>query len=339
MRRESTPTISTDELRAVLEGALRQARGSDRRIIALRRRVSSYASSSPIENIEVVTDRGRRVRLVFKDLSPVARLSEARRVRPAFLYGPSREIEVYQDLLDARRMGTPACYGAVCDPVAGRFWLFLERVAGRPLWQAGRLETWRDAARWLAAFHNPLDGRRRVAGLLKYDARYYRTWIRRAESFVCSRRGVSPDARRRFARLAARYDRAVRDLLALPVTVIHGEFYPSNVLVRSGRLRHRICPIDWEVAAIGPGAMDLAALMTGSWSPEQKRAMAEAYREAARRAGGAPPPMKDLAEWIERCQLHQAVQWLGWSPVWSPPDLHARNWLQEALRLGERILA
>jgi len=31
------------------------------------------------------------------------------------------------------------------------------------------------------------------------------------------------------------------------------------------------------------------------------------------------------------------MQWLGWSPDWSPPPEHRRNWLREALRLAEKL--
>ena len=40
---------------------------------------------------------------------------------------------------------------------------------------------------------------------------------------------------------------------------------------------------------------------------------------------------------LEFCRLHQAVQWLGWSPSWTPPPEHAQNWLKEALRCAERL--
>ena len=46
-------------------------------------------------------------------------------------------------------------------------------------------------------------------------------------------------------------------------TVIHGEFYPKNVLIHDGI----VCPIDWESTAISVGEIDLAAL-TENWSEE-----------------------------------------------------------------------
>lgn len=40
---------------------------------------------------------------------------------------------------------------------------------------------------------------------------------------------------------------------------------------------------------------------------------------------------------LDRCRLHLALRSLGWSPAWSPPPEHARDWLAEALELAERL--
>ena len=59
-----------------------------------------------------------------------------------------------------------------------------------------------------------------------------------------------------------RADEFIAQLLAAPRTMIHGEFYPGNILYEKGR----ICPVDWESAAIAAGELDLAALTEG-WQP------------------------------------------------------------------------
>src|SRR3712207_1435794 len=90
----------------------------------------------------------------------------------------------------------------------------------------------------------------------------------------------------RFERLAARYDRVVEELGRLPVSLIHGEFHPSNVLVRHQPNRGRVCPVDWETVGIGPSLLDLAALVAGRWAPDQRTALARAYFDAL------PPPAR-----------------------------------------------
>src|SRR6476646_5400327 len=145
--------VCGDELRGAVEQVLSQHFGASRRVKSLRRRRSAYSSSSIIENLEVGLDSGRRLRLVFKDLSPRSLLLTASQVRPRFLYQPRREIEIYRRILDYQRFGTPRCYGAIESPAQERYWLFLERVDGPLLWQRGRLELWEQAAKWLARFH------------------------------------------------------------------------------------------------------------------------------------------------------------------------------------------
>ena len=64
---------------------------------------------------------------------------------------------------------------------------------------------------------------------MRYDADFYRLWLRRALAFAPAGR-----ARRGLGWLAGRYERVVERLAALPATFIHGEFYASNVLVQEG---------------------------------------------------------------------------------------------------------
>jgi thiamine kinase-like enzyme len=53
----------------------------------------------------------------------------------------------------------------------------------------------------------------------------------------------------------------------------------------------RVCPVDWEMAAVGPGLIDLAALTAGWWTAHDSRAVTE---EAARQIA---------AEEIELCSF------------------------------------
>jgi aminoglycoside phosphotransferase (APT) family kinase protein len=149
-----------------------------------------------------------------------------------------------------------------------RYWLFIEKVLGTELWQIGDLEVWRGVARWLAGMHETLAGSTDERHLIRYDAAFYTRWARRAAA-------ACPD----LEPLMRRYQEVVERLLALPVTVIHGEFYPSNVLVAG----QRVCPVDWEMTAVGPGLIDLAALTTG-WGDEERVAIASAYMASNTRA-------------------------------------------------------
>jgi hypothetical protein len=307
------------------------------RIDRLEHRPSAFRTSFAIEEIDVLLENGTPVPILLKDLGPQALLEGARRVKPAFLHDPRREIEVYRSLLAPHRLGTALCYGAVTDAAAGRFWLFLERVSGQELYQVGELSTWQSVARWLAVFHSRFVGQAarltQAAPLLTYDGDYYQLWLRRARSFL----PAGGPTRSGFDRLAGHYGRVVARLLALPRTFLHGEFYASNVLVQETGTGLRVCPVDWEMAAVGPGLMDLAALTAGGWSEADKNDIARSYLTEWAAQGAEMPQTETFCSALDHCRLHLAVQWLGWARDWSPPAEHQQDWLGEALRLADRL--
>jgi hypothetical protein len=333
----------TRDVRAELEHALSEHFGARRRIVELERRPAPYRTSFSLEELDVVLDDGSDLQIMFKDLSQAGLASGAREVKPSFLYDPLREIEAYRAILAPAELGTPTYYGAAVDRERERYWLFLENVPGVVLWQVGELAAWQDAARWLAAMHarfaDATDWQGRAEHLLRYDADFYRLWLLRAQTFGREAEASRPTHFRKGVDwLAARYGQVVERLAALPVTFIHGEFYASNVLMQGdGQLTRRVCPIDWESAAVGPGLIDLAALTAGTWSDEDRSALAFAYHETLTQLGGSPQSPDDFLVALDCCRLYLALQWLGWAREWSPPQEHRQDWLAEALSLAERL--
>jgi aminoglycoside phosphotransferase (APT) family kinase protein len=59
-------------------------------------------------------------------------------------------------------------------------------------------------------------------------------------------------------------------------TVVHGELFPSNVVVRD----ERAYLLDWESAGVGAGELDLATLTAGDWGPDTLDACRRAYSAA-----------------------------------------------------------
>jgi hypothetical protein len=318
--------VATEELRAVLQQALSRHYGALRAVTRLERRPSAKRSSFALEYLDIGLDNGTSLKLIFKDLSAPGCLENGRAAKPPFLYDPRREIDMYRTVLRKVRLGTATCYGTIVDATAGRFWLFLENVPGVELFRIGEWETWREVARWLAGFHahfaRPTGGLN--VNLARYDADYYRMWMQRARVF-------RPEVRY----LARAHDRAIERLLALPVTIIHGDFYASNVLVEQAAGGRRVCPVDWEMAALAPGLLDLAALTAGQWTTEEKETLALTYRASI--PGTAQEKPDAFLEALDYCMLHQAVQWLGWLADWSPPAEQAQDWLGEAFHLAEKL--
>jgi len=327
-----------------VEDVLERCASVPGRILCVEREASPLSASCRLEQLRVRFEGGETLNLLFKDLGPEGLTEEARRIRPQFMYDPHREIEVYRDLLPTAPSGPPFCYGCSVDDQAGRYWLFLERVAGRELYQVGDLALWQEVARWLALLHlrftglPQLDEQPSTRYLLKYDEGFYRLWCERAVRLLRQDgRDRTPAGRQVVEWLSESHERVIGRLLALPSTLIHGEFYASNVLVQTGD-ELRICPVDWEMAAIGPGLMDLAALTAGSWTDEQRTTIALAYYDLLAAAETSwRPLLPEFLTALDCCRLQAALQWLGWAPEWTPPVEHRHDWLSDVSRVIARV--
>jgi Ser/Thr protein kinase RdoA (MazF antagonist) len=323
---------SDSELRQALESVLLESGiGPPREV---RRRPSAYRTSFPLEELELTLEDGGPLDLIFKPLDWETLGDGARLAKPRFLHDPSREPAVYGSLLSVAPPGPPRCYGSLIDPEHGRHWLFIERVDGRELVQVGERDLWEAAAGWLGTMHRRLgeaDGTWAKRGrLIDYDRALYLRWLERASSFARAA-GQPKSKARSLDWLAVRYAPAIEELLAMPKTVIHGEFYASNVLVSGDASDPRVCPVDWELAGAAPGLIDLAALVSGGWGEEDREAIVSAYRAAV-----APDTFSTRQ--LDLARLHLAVQWLGWAePSWTPPAGQRQDWLGEALALAERL--
>ena len=265
--------------------------------------------------------------LLHKDLSPAALIGDARDNRLEFLHDPRREPAVYRRLLGPSGIG-PRCVGS------GEDWIVVERIDGQPLWQIGEGDTWVTVARWLAQLHDRLaDAETSGLPLVRHDATLAMRWRRRARD-----RGA-PDS------VLAAHERACARLLELPPTLIHGDLYASNVLVGAapspptGRFDSiddvGVWPVDWELAGVGPGVLDVAALTAGWPDDSPVRAAMESAYLGATAVGQSSPPLclNDVAA----ARLYLCVQWLGSPAVWTPPEQHRHDWLAEARALAESI--
>jgi len=311
---------------------LLESQGDIGEVVSLARTPYRYATSAPLEELQVKTAGGAELHVIFKDLSRERLLDDAV-IKPEFLHEPKREIETYRRVLAPAGVG-PRFFAAVAEPDPTRYWLLIEKVPGVELWQIGELSLWEEVARWLGGFHSGFAGRLdevQAANphLLDLSADWFDSWCRRAlERLADSRDRRAPDLRSALER----YEDVASSLAALPRTFVHGELYPSNVLVVR-ESPPRICPVDWEMAAIGPGLIDLAGLV-GGWGEAERNRLVAAYLSGRDDSGdGEPDVENDLA----RCRLHLALQWLGWSSDWRPPPEHAHDWLGEALELTERL--
>ena len=213
-----------------------------------------YTSTYPSEIVTCQLDDGVELRLLCK-------YSGGRTTTLWHTGGIDYEAKIYRHVLQPFEGSAPKFYGVYRDPTTGWTWLVLEYL-DNCLWVSKIPDLLSRAARWIGQFHAASEARCQCASmswLHTYDAEYYLEWPQRTMRFADSLNELFP--------WLATFCESLKDfvdaLLASPATVIHGEFYPSNILVRDGV----IYPVDWESAAIAAGEIDIAAL-TENWGAD-----------------------------------------------------------------------
>jgi aminoglycoside phosphotransferase (APT) family kinase protein len=322
--------VTDGELERAIEGRIGP-------VVSLGRRPWEYSTSAPLELITVRLHEGPVREFVLKHLSPRTMPEHARVVKPAFVVRPGREIAVYRHLLAPAGIG-PALIASVSSDADATYWLLTERVEGIELYQVGDLAIWCSCAAWLAGMHERfatvnLDEARRESALVSYDREWYAAWMTRALTFFAE---TDPAGSRRTRAalqwLAQRYSKVIDAMAAWPSTIIHGEFYASNVLCGDAIGNRRVCPVDWEMTAIGPGIVDLAALTLGRWRETDRDAVIAAYAEVSKTL-----PPAEATEAVMLAQIHLSVQWLGWFGPYQPPPEHRLDWLNDAIERAEAL--
>lgn len=207
------------------------------------------------------------------------------------------EVRFYEEVASLVGARVPACYGAAVDPATGWFTLVLEDIAGAeqgdqlagcdggtaalllgeialvhaPCWESPRLE----GREWLAR-SSPESSRvtgQLLAGVLPGFLERYGDRLSKEHRAVCER--VVGDAGSLLVERSG------------PRTVTHGDFRLDNVLFPLDGGRPAI--VDWQTALYAPAAGDVAYLLGGSLSTEERRAheadLLDAYHDALARAG------------------------------------------------------
>jgi len=239
--------------------------------------------------------------------------------------GVAYEAEVYRQVLQHLPVSTPRFYGHYRDEINNGIWILLEfldeglRIHYHP-------EIYHEAARWLGQFHRANEELLTPASLpflKKYDAEYYLRWADMTLLHADQTDWHFPW----LATLCRRYEKVVDMLLELPEIIIHGEYYPDNILRREGT----IYPVDWESTAVAVGEIDLVSLIEG-WPPEIVGNCKAEYR-SVRWPDGAP---EDFEGKLKAAGLYWQFRWLGDQHEWATEE--KKQWRFDKLRsIGERL--
>jgi len=228
--------------------------------------------------------------------------------------GVPYEAEVYKQVLAPLKASVPALHAITSNPSETIIWMDYLEDARR----LNKVETASlyDAAAWIGEFHRRNESRTaELASLLRrYDLSYYVRWARRTIDLAAALKLAWLPA------VCAAFETMAEELANAVPTVIHGEFYPKNIMVRANL---QVVPIDWESAAIAVGEIDLASLVEG-WSEDDNLSCQRAYRQA-RWPGDTPD---DFTRRLQLATLYLKLRWLGDPSQWGEKENP-----QEQLRL------
>jgi phosphotransferase family enzyme len=328
------PSAVTGLMVETLETGLSRLWGRSVRIREIHREFLGSSSSFRTERLRVAVDGEKPLRVFFKDLNPDNQMEKARAVRELDLAPSLRELRVYESILSPERFGTLHLYAARWDPLRGLYWIFLEDGGRVVLHNFLDLPRWTAAARWAARFHAAT--RQLPAEHTQFLPRYDRAHYEHCTDRV---REILPNLDRAERELVNRgldhYVARIDALSALPHSVIHGQFFGKNVLLRRGASGPKIVVIDWETAALGPGTFDLVSLTSGKWTADERHAMWLAYFEQYQAQTGASREWDAFYAELAVVTLYQALEWLAWWGHHRGLSRHFANFLKELDRVLE----
>ena len=275
------------------------------RVTILNRESNVYKSTSPCEIVTCRLADGQILKLLCKYSAGQDHSSYGHRGGLAY------EGEVYRRILMTSQLSIPVFYGTYTDKTDGRTWLVIEYLQ-----DSCRINRSLEpdaiflAVRWIGELHSAYEVNElndQTSFLKVYDKEYYLGWLDRASWYA-------KHLQKRFPWLESLHSIFEECVVSLPdfqQSVIHGEYYPMNVLIRN----RSIYPVDWESAAIGPGEIDLAALIEG-W-PEDILRECESVYKSVRWPNGAPC---DFAQRLDTARVYLGLRWLGDNQEWTADE-------------------
>jgi hypothetical protein len=295
----------------------------------LSRSVSPFASRLPAE-VVTARVRGATTHLLFLKSFGDEEADHPDKQRR------DRELLVYADLFAGRVLPVPAWVGGGWNATIRRHDLYLEHVDDWDLRYQG-LEHWYLAAGRLGDLHRAFARTRADLVtrdyLLRLDAEYFRAWAHRALEAV---RRQSARLGRRHARVVTAFRAGAELLAAQPPTLVHNDLSAKNVLVDRSAQPVRVCFVDWEVAGIGCGLLDLVQLKYGL-QPAEEAQLCASYYEAVRGSDVVPAGGEELAAVLAAGEIHETNVRLWCSPRWSLPEGRLEEWISDAEAAIERI--
>jgi aminoglycoside phosphotransferase (APT) family kinase protein len=120
------------------------------------------------------------------------------------------------------------------------------------------------------------------------------------------------------------------------VTLVHNDLAPKNVMADRSHHPARICFVDWEMAGVGCGLLDLVHLKHGL-DPASDQKMCTAYCAELEGTGLLPSSPLELRQLFAACELHHTLYRLAHSNAWRLPPDRVAQWVADARNLAGQI--
>jgi aminoglycoside phosphotransferase (APT) family kinase protein len=302
----ASPRSAEDALRACLEAIVAEQLGAPPSEIAeIARERSRFSSFYASDVVHVHLTSGQHFKVFLKDFGSFHHPKDTMQERR------DRELIVYRDVLARAGLDTARYYGSVWDNDNGRFWLLLEFVEGLPVSHL-EFEDWVAPAGWLGRMYGKLaqhpDCWRNSQVLVRHDGRFFETIAQDALRAIID---FSSDLGRRLEPIVGGYHQAVAVMTQEPQTLVHGTYRPAQIIIDHARRPiPRVCPVDWEKAALGASLYDLTFLVDG-FDPPRLRQLFQAYRSGAAEYGLRVGDDQEIEHVVNCFRLHRVMNWLA----------------------------
>jgi thiamine kinase-like enzyme len=319
--------IKIDEARLhlTIEEVLQEALGHPITVSTLNYEPSPFATLFPADILQIKLQGGEGISLFLKHLGSEESDHPDKQC-------PDREVRIFEELLRNEDLPVVKYYYSKWNGKTKRHELYLEYIDDWNL-KYHKLDHWFTAARCLAHFHtffaNQAENLLACEFLLRFDAIYLHDWADRALSIVAYQ---SVELAKKLEYIVNNYDRIVKVLIRQPLTLVHNDPSPKNVIADRSSSPARICFIDWEMAGVGCGLLDLVHLKYGL-DPLNDRKMCEAYCAELTGTGLLPSNQQDLRILLAACELHKTLYRLAHSVIWNLSIETVALWVLESEKI------
>ncbi|MDQ3683654.1 MAG: phosphotransferase [Bacteroidota bacterium] len=215
--------------------------------------------------------------------------------------GVEYEARIYEERLAGIHLPLVSYYGSFIIPNTDIFCMVIQYMDDCiRIDKSHESDTLAQAAAWIGKFHSLYENFVPKSEK-KYDEDYYRFWVQN----TINRGSYIKNDYPWIYEPCEYFKKNIEELLTFPVTLIHGEYYPHNILLKEDE----IYPIDWESAAIAFGEIDLAGLIE-NWGEEYAEKAIKTY-VSVRWPNITAEEEKKFEHRLKLAKLYLHMRWIG----------------------------